>query len=203
LQASTYRHEWFGNVRRDILAGMVVAVALIPEAIGFSIIVGVDPRVGLYASFCIAIVMAFVGGRPGMISAATGSTALLMVGLYRGHGLSYLLATTILTGIIQIIFGQLKLARYLKFVPSSVMTGFVNALAILIFAAQLPQFKGATWLMYALVAAGIAIIYLFPRLTTAIPAALVAIIVLTAAAMMLGLHVSTPVRFDPAIANVA
>jgi len=189
LQASTYRHEWFGNVRRDILAGMVVAVALIPEAIGFSIIVGVDPRVGLYASFCIAIVMAFVGGRPGMISAATGSTALLMVGLYRGHGLSYLLATTILTGIIQIIFGQLKLARYLKFVPSSVMTGFVNALAILIFAAQLPQFKGATWLMYALVAAGIAIIYLFPRLTTAIPAALVAIIVLTAAAMMLGLHV--------------
>ncbi len=189
MQASTYSHEWFGNVRQDILAGMVVAAALIPEAIGFSIIVGVDPRVGLYASFCIAMTMAFVGGRPGMISAATGSTALLMVGLYHSHGLSYLLAMTILTGVIQIVFGQLKLARYLKFVPSSVMTGFVNALAILIFAAQLPQFKGATWLMYVLVAVGIAIIYLFPRLTKAIPAALVAIVVLTAAAIGMGLPV--------------
>jgi len=189
VPASSYTHEWFGSVRQDILAGLVVAVALIPEAIGFSLIVGVDPRVGLYASFCIAITMAFVGGRPAMISAATGSTALLMVDLYHDHGLSYLLAATMLTGIIQIAFGYMKLARYLKFVPSSVMTGFVNALAILIFAAQLPQFQGADWQMYALVAAGIAIIYLFPRLTTAIPSALVAIVTLTAVVLLTGMHV--------------
>jgi MFS superfamily sulfate permease-like transporter len=154
------RQEWFSNVRGDLLAGIVVALALMPEAIAFSIIAGVDPKVGLYASFCIAVVTAFVGGRPGMISAATGAMALLMITLVKDHGLEYLFAATILTGVVQIVFGWLKLGRYMRFVPRSVMVGFVNALAILIFMAQLPQFIGATWLLYAFVAAGLAIIYL-------------------------------------------
>lgn len=187
----TVKRDWFGNVRGDILAGLVVALALIPEAIAFSIIAGVDPKVGLYASFIIAVVIAFVGGRPGMISAATGAMALLMIGLVREHGLEYLFAATILTGVIQILFGVFKLGRYLKFVPRSVMVGFVNALAILIFMAQLPLFIGATWHMYALVAAGLAIIYGLPYLTKAVPSALVAIVVLTAVTMFTGIQVST------------
>lgn len=129
------RSEWLSNVRGDVLSGIVVALALIPEAIGFSIVAGVDPKVGLYASFCIAVVLAFTGGRPAMISAATGAMALLMVGLVRDHGVQYLFAATILTGVIQIVFGLLRLGRYMKFVPNSVMVGFVNALAILIFMA--------------------------------------------------------------------
>ena len=137
-----YRREWIMNPRGDVLAGIVVALALIPEAIGFSIIAGVDPQVGLYASFIIAMVIAFIGGRPGMISAATGAMALIMTGLVKDHGLPYLFAATILTGVFQIVFGWARLARYLKFVPRSVMVGFVNALAILIFSAQLPQFVG-------------------------------------------------------------
>ncbi|MFU8797428.1 MAG: SulP family inorganic anion transporter, partial [Gammaproteobacteria bacterium] len=149
MSLSRFRHEWFGNIRADLLAGMVVALALIPEAIAFSIIAGVDPKVGLYASFCIAVVMAIVGGRPGMISAATGAMALLMVTLVKEHGLDYLLAATILTGILQIIAGFLKLGSLLRFVSKSVITGFVNALAILIFMAQLPEFYGAGWQMYA------------------------------------------------------
>lgn len=180
------RHEWFGNVRNDLLAGTVVALALIPEAIAFSIIAGVDPKVGLYASFCIAVVTAIVGGRPGMISAATGAMALVMITLVRDHGLPYLFAATILTGVLQILFGVFRLGRYMKFVPRPVMLGFVNALAILIFMAQLPQFVGADWQMYAMVAAGLAIIYLFPRLTTAVPSPLVAIIVLTLVSLMSG-----------------
>src|SRR5690606_20167138 len=141
-------------------SGMVVALALIPEAIAFSIIAGVDPKVGLYASFCIAVVISFVGGRPGMISAATGAMALVMVSLVKEHGLDYLLAATILTGIIQIIAGVFKLGSLLRFVSRSVVTGFVNALAILIFMAQLPEFNGANWEMYAMVAGGLGIIYL-------------------------------------------
>jgi SulP family sulfate permease len=185
------KREWFGNIRGDVLAGIVVALALIPEAISFSIIAGVDPKVGLYASFSIAVITAFVGGRPGMISAATGAMALLMVTLVRDYGLEYLFAATVLTGIIQVVFGMLGLARYLKFVPRSVMVGFVNALAILIFMAQLPLFLGANWQMYAMVAAGLAIIYLLPRVTKAVPSALVAIIVLTIVAMLTGANVST------------
>ncbi len=169
-----------------MLAGIVVALALIPEAIAFSIIAGVDPKVGLYASFCIAVITAVVGGRPGMISGATGAMALLMIVLVREHGLEYLFAATILTGVLQVLFGVFKLARYMKFVPRSVMVGFVNALAILIFLAQLPQFIGAGWLMYAFVAAGLGIIYLLPRLTTAVPSPLVAIIVLTMVALIVG-----------------
>lgn len=176
---SRVRTEWLSNVRADVLSGIVVALALIPEAIGFSIVAGVDPKVGLYASFCIAVVLAFTGGRPAMISAATGAMALLMVGLVRDHGVEYLFAATILTGVIQIIFGILKLGRYMKFVPNSVMVGFVNALAILIFMAQLPHFAGAGAGVYLMVLAGLAIIYLFPYVTKLVPAPLVAIIALT------------------------
>ena len=174
-----FAQEWFGNVRGDLLAGIVVALALIPEAIAFSIIAGVDPAVGLYASFVIAVTIAFVGGRPGMISAATGSMALVMIDLVRDHGVQYLFAATLLTGVLQIAFGWKRLARYMKYVPRPVMVGFVNALAILIFMAQLPQFVGAGPMMYVMVAAGLAIIYLLPRLTTAVPSPLVAIVVLT------------------------
>lgn len=179
------------QTKNDILAGMVVGLALIPEAIGFSIIAGVSPMVGLYASFCIALVISLVGGRTGMISAATGSTALLMVNLVAEHGLKYLLAATILTGIIQIFLGIVKLARLLKFVPRSVMTGFVNALAILIFMAQLTYFTGESWQMYAMVAGALLIIYLFPYITKAVPSPLVAIIVITVIAVTTGSQVKT------------
>lgn len=185
-QSST---QWFFNIRGDVLAGIVVALALIPEAIAFSIIAGVDPKVGLYASFCIAIMTAIFGGRPGMISAATAATALLMVTLVREHGLQYLLLATLLTGVLQILAGVCKIGAVMRFVSRSVMTGFVNALAILIFLAQLPEFKGAGWTMYALVALALAIIYLFPRLTKAVPSPLVAIIVVTALAYFCNLDV--------------
>ncbi|EQB34918.1 MULTISPECIES: SulP family inorganic anion transporter [Virgibacillus] len=191
MKVAQWKQEWFGNVKGDVLAGIVVALALIPEAIAFSIIAGVDPMVGLYASFCIAVVIAFVGGRPGMISAATGAMALLMVDLVAEHGLQYLFAATILTGMIQIIFGICKLAKAMKFVPRSVMVGFVNALAILIFTAQLPHFKGEGWIMYALVGLTLAIIYLLPRITTAVPSALVAIVVVTAIVVLGDIQVGT------------
>jgi SulP family sulfate permease len=191
LKVEQLKQEWFGNVKGDVLAGLVVALALIPEAIAFSIIAGVDPMVGLYASFCIAVVIAFVGGRPGMISAATGAMALLMVNLVADHGLEYLLAATILTGIIQIIFGIFKLARVMKFVPRSVMVGFVNALAIMILMAQIPHFQGEGWAMYALVALTLAIIYIMPRITKAIPSTLVAIVVVTALAVFGNIQVGT------------
>ncbi|MFP1644938.1 SulP family inorganic anion transporter [Pontitalea aquivivens] len=188
-----YRAQWFGNIRADLLSGLVVALALIPEAIAFSIIAGVDPKVGLYASFSIAVLTAFAGGRPGMISAATAATAVLMVTLVRDHGLQYLLAATVLAGLIQIGAGLLRLGFVMRYVSKSVMTGFVNALAILIFMAQLPELdpRKVTWLTYALVAAGLAIIYLFPRVTRAIPSPLVTILVLTALSMTFGWDVRT------------
>lgn len=191
---SAYRRQWFGGtagVRRDILAGIVVALALIPEAIGFSIIAGVDPRVGLYASVAIAIVVSFIGGRPGMISAATAAVAVLVVPLVREHGVEYLFAATILMGLIQIVAGLLRLDLLMQFVSRSVITGFVNALAILIFMAQLPQLTNVGWQTYAMVASGLAIIYLFPRLTKAVPSPLVAILVLSAISIGLGLPVNT------------
>ena len=188
---SLARQEWLANPRRDLLAGTVVALALIPEAIAFSIIAGVDPAVGLYASFVIAVTISFVGGRPAMISAATGAMALLMVTLVRDHGLEYLFAASILTGVFQIIIGVLKLGRYIKFVSRSVMTGFVNSLAILIFMAQLPELIGANWQTYAMVAGGLAIIYLLPRLTKAVPSPLIAIVVLAGLAMWLNIDVRT------------
>ncbi|MEF2242214.1 SulP family inorganic anion transporter [Xanthomonas arboricola] len=174
------RQQWLGNVRGDVLAGIVVALALIPEAIAFSIIAGVDPKVGLYAAFCIAVVTSIAGGRPGMISAATGAMALLMVDLVKEHGLQYLLAATVLAGLLQLIAAALRLGALMRFVSRSVITGFVNALAILIFLAQLPELVGMPWPVHAVCAAGLAIIYLLPRFTTAIPSPLVAIVVLTA-----------------------
>ncbi|MGJ4856637.1 SulP family inorganic anion transporter [Labrys sp. La1] len=188
---SAYSREWFSNPRGDVLSGIVVALALIPEAIGFSVIAGVDPKVGLYASVVIACVIAFTGGRPAMISAATASTAVLMTGLVRDHGVQYLFAATILMGVFQIIAGFLKLGRLMRFVSQSVMTGFVNALAILIFLAQLPELVHVPVATYGLIALGLAIIYLFPYVTRAIPAPLVAIAVLTAIAWGLGLDVRT------------
>jgi len=183
LNVKQLNSEWFSNVRGDILSGIVVALALIPEAIAFSIIAGVDPMVGLYASFCIAVVISFTGGRPAMISAATGAMALLMGSLVRDHGLDYLFAATILTGIIQLIFGVLKIARFMKFIPRSVMVGFVNALAILIFMAQVPHFIGVSNMTYVVVGITLLIIYVLPRFTKAVPSALVAIIAMTAFAI--------------------
>ncbi len=185
------RRVWFANPRGDILAGIVVALALIPEAIGFSIIAGVDPKVGLYASFSIAVIAAMVGGRPGMISAATAAVAVLVVPLVRDHGVEYLFAATVLMGVIQILAGFLRLDLLMQYVSRSVVTGFVNALAILIFVAQLPQLIDVTWVTYAMVAGGLAIIYLLPRLTRAVPSPLVAIVVLTLAAIYGGLKVNT------------
>ncbi len=185
------RKQWLANPRKDLLAGTVVALALIPEAIAFSIIAGVDPAVGLYASFVIAVTIAFVGGRPAMISAATGAMALVMVTVVREHGLEYLFAASILTGVFQIGVGLLKLGRYIRFVSRSVMTGFVNSLAILIFLAQMPELIGANWQTFALVGAGLAIIYCLPRLTRAVPSALVAIIVISAFVIWSGLDVRT------------
>ena len=188
---SSVQRDWFSNIRGDLLAGTVVALALIPEAIAFSIIAGVDPQVGLYASFCIAVVIAFTGGRPGMISAATGAMALVMVLLVKEHGLQYLLAATVLTGVLQIGAGLLKLGALMRFVSRSVVTGFVNALAILIFMAQLPELTNVSWVVYAMTAAGLAIIYGFPYLTKAVPSPLVTIVVLTGVAMWLKLDIRT------------
>jgi len=190
-QLSRLKAEWFPNIRADLLAGTVVALALIPEAIAFSIIAGVDPKVGLYASFCIAVVIAFAGGRPGMISAATGAMALVMGSLVKEHGLQYLLAATLLTGVFQILAGLFRLGDLMRFVSRSVVTGFVNALAILIFMAQLPEFNNAPPLMYGMVAVGLAIIYLLPRITKAVPSALVTIVLLTAVSIYFGFDLRT------------
>ncbi len=188
---SSFRREWMASPRADILAGIVVALALIPEAIGFSIIAGVDPRVGLYASFSIAVIISLVGGRPGMISAATAAIAVLVVPLVKSHGVEYLFAATILMGVFQVIAGFLRLDLLMQYVSRSVVTGFVNALAILIFIAQLPQLINVTWVTYAMVAGGLAIIYLFPRFTKAVPSPLIAIIALTAISIFGGLSVNT------------
>ncbi|MBB5886118.1 SulP family inorganic anion transporter [Xanthomonas sp. LMG 8992] len=162
---SSLRQSWCGNLRGDVLAGLVVALALIPEAIAFSIIAGVDPKIGLYAAFCICVTIAFAGGRPGMISAATGAMALLMIGLVKQHGLPYLLAATLLTGVLQILAGLFKLGALMRFVSRSVITGFVNALAILIFMAQLPELIGVPMPVYPLVALGLLLIYGLPWLS--------------------------------------
>ncbi|MDQ0457866.1 SulP family inorganic anion transporter [Rhizobium paknamense] len=186
-----YRRDWFANIRGDVLSGIVVALALIPEAIGFSVIAGVDPKIGLFASVVIACTSAIVGGRPAMISAATAATAVLMGSLVREHGLPYLFAATLLMGVLQVIAGLLKLGRLMRFVSRSVMTGFVNSLAILIFLAQLPELVGRPPSTYVMIAIALAIIYLLPRLTKAVPSPLVAIAVLTLATYLLGLDVRT------------
>lgn len=187
------QQNWFSNIKGDFLAAIVVALALIPEAIAFSIIAGVDPKVGLYASFAICLIISFTGARSGMISAATGAMALLMIMLVKEHGLQYLLAATLLTGIIQIVFGLFKLGDLMRFVSRSVVTGFVNALAILIFLAQLPELSGTygTVTVYGMTALGLAIIYLFPYVTKTIPSPLVCIVVLTALAFYFGMDIRT------------
>lgn len=188
--ASNIRRDWLEHPGREFLSGLMVALALIPEAIGFSIVAGVDPSVGLYASFSIACIIAVTGGRPGMISAATASVAVLVGPLVRAHGVEYLFAATVLMGVFQLIAGLLKLNLLMRFISRSVITGFVNALAILIFMAQLPQLIGVPWISYALVAVTLAIIYGFPRLTTAVPAPLVAVVLIAAYTMTMGTHVN-------------
>lgn len=185
----TFRRDWLSNIRGDVMAGIVVALALIPEAIGFSIIAGVDPKVGLYASFSIALIISITGGRPAMISAATAATAVLMVTLVKEHGLEYLLAATILAGVIQVLAGFARLGYVMRFVSKSVMTGFVNALAILIFMAQLPELVGMPWQTYAMIAGGLGIIYLFPYITKAVPSPLVCIVVLSILSIWLNIDV--------------
>ncbi len=191
MNAQQIRDEWFSNIKGDVLAGITVALALIPEAIAFSIIAGVDPMVGLYASFCIAVVISIAGGRPGMISGATGAMALVMVVLVRDFGLEYLLAATILTGIMQFALGLLKVGRFTSLIPYSVVLGFVNSLAILIFITQIPFLIGVPLAVYAMTAVTIGIIYILPRFTKAVPAPLIAIVVMTAVAIGTGLSVLT------------
>ena len=186
-----YKKEWFGNIRKDILAGIVVGLALIPEALAFAFIVGVDPRVALYASFTIAIITAFVGGRPGLISAATGAMALVLVSLMANHGLEYVLAATILTGLIQLIFGFFGIAKLMRFIPNSVMLGFVNALGIMIFASQLPYLKEGGLATYLFALVTLVLIYLVPRFIKTIPAPLVAIIIMTLVALMSGVKLQS------------
>ena len=191
---SRYRAEWFTSVagaRRDVLAGMVATFALIPEVIAFSFVAGIDPEVGLFASFVIGIVIAIVGGRPAMISGAAGSVALVAAALVHAHGLPYLLAATLLAGLLQVVFGLLKLDALMRFVSRSVRTGFVNALAILIFSAQLPQMIGVDWHTYAMIGLGLAIIYLAPRVTNIIPSPLICIVVLTAVSIALPMPLRT------------
>lgn len=191
---SRYRAEWFddaSNARRDILAGMVGTFALIPEVIAFSFVAGIDPEVGLFASFMIGIIIAFAGGRPAMISGAAGSVALVAAALVHAHGLQYLLAATLLAGLLQIAFGLMKLDIMMRFVSRSVRTGFVNALAILIFSAQLPQLLHVSWHTYVMTAIGLAIIYLAPRITTAIPSPLICIFVLTAISIAVPMPIHT------------
>ena len=191
MNLQTLQQTWFFNVRNDVLAGLVVALALIPEAIAFSIIAGVDPQVGLYASFSIATIIAFAGGRPGMISAATGAMALVIASLVKDHGLQYLLAATVLTGLLQIVAGWVNLGALMRFVSRSVVTGFVNALAILIFMAQVPELTNVSWHVYAMTAAGLCIIYGLPTITRAVPSPLVTIVVLTGVSIYLDLDIRT------------
>lgn len=187
----TIKHQWFGNIRDDILAGIVVGLALIPEALAFAFIVGVDPRVALYASFTMAVITSFVGGRPGLISAATGAMALVLVGLMANHGLEYVLAATILTGIIQVILGSLGVANLMRFIPNSVMLGFVNALGIMIFISQMPYLIGSNSMTYIFAIITLILVYVIPRFFKAIPAPLIAIVVMTIIALLSGVKLQT------------
>jgi len=191
INSTTLKREWFFNIKADILAGAVVGLALIPEAIAFSIIAGVDPKVGLYASFIIAVITAFLGGRTGSISAATGAMALLMVNLVKDHGIEYLFAATLLTGILQVLFGVFKLGKQMKYVPRAVMMGYINALGVLIFLAQLPQLTNVPSTVYLMTIASLLIIYILPRFTQVVPSPLVALAVMTIATITLKLDVPT------------
>lgn len=188
------RPTWLSDpkvLRTEVLAGLVVALALIPEAISFSVIAGVDPAIGLFASFTMAVTIAIVGGRPAMISAATGAVALVIAPLNREHGFGYLVAAVILAGVFQIVLGALGVAKLMRFVPRSVMVGFVNSLAILIFMAQVPEMTGVPWPVYPLIAAGLALMVFFPKVTKVIPAPLVSIVILTVITVAAGIAVPT------------
>ncbi|WP_282828194.1 SulP family inorganic anion transporter [Gulosibacter sediminis] len=174
---------------REVLAGLVVALALIPEAISFSIIAGVDPKVGLFSSFVMAVTIAFVGGRPAMITAATGAIALVIAPVAREYGMDYFIATVLLAGVLQIVLAVLGVAKLMRFIPRSVMVGFVNALAILIFMAQVPELVGVPWMVYPLVAAGLAIMVFMPKITKVIPAPLVSIALVTVAVVVFAINV--------------
>ncbi|ACS99121.1 SulP family inorganic anion transporter [Paenibacillus sp. JDR-2] len=184
---TSWREQWTGNVRMNVLAGITATLALVPDSLAFSFMAGVPPVVGIYASICILLVITFLGGRPGMISAAAGSMAVLMLTLVKEHGIEYLFAATVLTGIIQFLMGVFKLGKLMRFVPSGVLTGFINALAIMIFLSQLRYFKGESWVMYVLVAVTLGIIYLVPRFFKAIPSPLIAVVVLTLAVWAFGM----------------
>lgn len=184
------KQEWFGNIKGDLLAGIVVCMALIPEAIGFSIVAGVDPMVGVYASFCISLMTAIFGGRPGLISAAAGATALVMASLVKSHGIEYMFAATILAGLIQIILGYLKIGNLMKFIPKPVMIGFVNALGIMMLQSQLDHFKG-NFILIILGVLGVAIIYIFPKINKVIPAPIVAIITITLIVSLFNIDIKT------------
>lgn len=188
---NTFKQQWFGNIRTDILAGIVVGLALIPEALAFAFIVGVDPRVALYASFTIAVITAFVGGRPGLVSAATGAMALVLVSLMANHGLQYVLAATILTGVIQLILGMFGVANLMRFIPNSVMLGFVNALGIMIFMTQLPYLIGFSTMTYVFAIITLVLVYIIPRFIKVIPAPLIAIITMTTIAFVSGVKLQT------------
>jgi len=184
------RQEWFGNIKGDLLAGIVVCMALIPEAIGFSIVAGVDPMIGVYASFCMSLIISIFGGRTGMISAAAGAMALVLASLVREHGIEYMLAATILTGVFQVILGFLKIGNLLKFIPRPVMIGFVNALGIMMFKSQLPYFK-RSFILIILGAIGVSIIYLLPKLTRAVPSPIISIIIVALIVVIFKIDVTT------------
>ena len=191
MALSRLRAEWAPSIPRELMAGAVATFALIPEVIAFSFVAGVDPSVGLFASFVISLVIAFTGGRPAMISAAAGSVALVAAPLVQSHGLPYLLAAGVLAGLVQVLFGVLRLGVLMRFVSSSVRIGFVNALAILIFAAQMPHLVGANGATWGMLALGLVIIYGLPRITSAVPSPLVCIVVLTVIASWFGLPLKT------------
>ena len=179
LNPATIKQTWLSNIQPDLLSGLLMALAMIPQAIAFALVCGVDPMVGLHASFCISVTGALVGSRAGMLTSTSVVTALVLIGLVKNYGIEYMYAATVLMGMLQVIFGLLKGGNLISFVPQSVVLGFVNALAILLFISQLKQFEGATATVYALVAATLAIIYLLPLFTKAIPSGLVALVAIT------------------------
>lgn len=188
---STLKQEWFGNVRADILAGIVAGLALIPEALAFAFILGVDPRVALYASFVIAVITSITGGRTGLISAATGAMALVLVSLMANHGLQYVFAATILTGIIQFLLGLFNVSSLMRFIPNSVIFGFLNALGIMIFMTQMPYLIGGNSMTYLFAIGTLLLVYTIPRYFTKIPAPLIAIVVMTSLALLTGVKLQT------------
>lgn len=187
----TLKQQWFGNIRADILGGIVAGLALIPEALAFAFILGVDPRVALYASFTMAVITSFVGGRPALISSATGAMALVLVSLMADHGLQYVLIATILTGVIQFILGIFGVANLMRFIPNSVMLGFLNALGIMIFMTQMPYLIGASVMTYVFAGVTLVLIYLIPRFIKVIPAPLITIVVMTSIALISGVNLQS------------